>query len=219
MPRNKKVYRKKAGIRRVAKRKFPRPLFPLADHTVCKHRYVVADQLDPAAATSDYITIKLNSMYDPTTNASDHQPSYHDEMMALYHNYVVLGARVRVAAFASTYVANTFLSIRKDWDTGNFADMRTEMEQQRGGTRFVPMKHDSTLTRLSYNWSAKKEYRGNPLTLEDYFCNNGEDCATPLYAQISIGSPDQTANQTACNITVIIDYIVHWFRPREVAQS
>lgn len=221
MPRQAKGKKKFIPRRRFAKKRVysAQPIFPLKDKTIMKHRYVIYDSIDPGAGTADYITLKLNSMYDPTTNAGDHQPMYFDEMCALYKNYVVIGTKVTVSAFASTYVGNTYLVVRKDIDSSPFSSILTEMEQQRHGTRYKPLKHDNTLTTISTTWSAKKDLGVDPVVVEDYWGNSTADVSKIKYLHVLVGSPDPNVNQTAVNVTITIDYIARWFHPEDMTAS
>ncbi len=70
--------------------------FGFPNSVITKLRYVDLITLSSTAgslATNNYLA---NSIYDPNSTGTGHQPLYHDQYAAIYDQYVVLGSKITV---------------------------------------------------------------------------------------------------------------------------
>jgi len=177
-------------------------------------------------ATSGALTkyqFSTNSLWDPNTSGTGHQPLYFDQMTALYDHYVVIGSRFR-AKFctdgASTVSATFTAYIDDDTTTTNIADIVTGGEQTQAyrQIQFVPAPMTRALT-ANLKWSAKKFFGKGVLANTDL---QGSGLSGPneqsQYTVLLQGNGTSSTTITG-TLLVEIEYITVWKELKEVATS
>lgn len=176
------------------------------------------------ASTSGAFTTRAynaNSIFD--TNGSGGQPMGRDQWALLYNHYVVIGAKIRIyieAAAANTIGMMIGTQLNDD-ATLTYTDIEGAIEARKG--RFCQLglpTGGAAKCKISANFSAKKFF--NITNMKDNYDRLGaaigaspSELACFILWQQSLDG----ATTTNANITVIIDYIVLFSEPADLARS
>lgn len=205
MPRKRMVARK-----RVQRRRLP----PLISNLTIKPRLVrlrYSDKITIAASTgaTGFYTFRANSIFDCDYTSTGHQPFMHDQLAAMYSNYMVIGSKISVkhhgyGTSGNPYYRGVYLS--DDYLVPSDANLIVEKGKGKWTLDGTGSEHADTLT---CSFGAKKFFavtnlKDNSSTLGALF---GSNPTKPAYFNIWL----QTVNKTDTsvdNFVVTIDYLV-----------
>lgn len=139
----------------VGRQPFPNQLFNTLSYT---EQVVVT-------ATSGFATYQFsaNSLYDPNSTGTGHQPMYFDQLMALYDHYTVLRSRIRITpAVNSSLATPSFAVVYIDDDTSVASSFSQAAEQQSATKVYTWLPAASNPPPIYLGWDAAKTFGPNP---------------------------------------------------------
>jgi len=218
--KNKKKHVKKARPT-FRKRKVPQgtiSCFPASRSTQLRYCDAVSNFTSTNGAITEYF-MSCNSLFDPNRTASGHQPMGFDQWSALYNQYYVTSARIKIKLLADQ--ANTapcIVGIYLTDGTSTPYTSASEFIEAKKGVYKMFAHSGSREVNLSYPFNAKK-----------YFDVNDIKDNTKLQAPIT-ASPAEEAffviwystldgtTETA-NMMITVDYNSHFTEPKDLGQS
>lgn len=167
-------------------------------------------------------TFRAVSVNDPDQSGTGHQPLGYDQWTAFYQQYVVLKATCTVyySTEVTSNVCSQIIGLSLD-ENNSFAPTTLGHACELPGSVFSTIATGQQTTRkLSLTYDAKKFYDvKDPNDVNDlvaaYNGNPNKTAAFHLYA----GSMDGITNALAIDCMVVIDYLVEFSEPNELAQS
>lgn len=224
MPPSKK---RSSGIRTPSKKKYKSLSIPrgvrsnptgFPKQLKVSHRYY-----DPLVATlasgtaSFYTSFRCNGMYDPRHAVGGHQPSYFDQMSALYNHWVVTKASIVVsfAAPTATSLIGCGIAIEDDASIGN--DNLSQFIE-RPGTKTKHITVDDGVVNVYQTWSLEQNFGKGAASASIYRGNSGADPTEQQYFTIfarGINSTEASTIQMGVNII----YEAEWRELKEQLQS
>lgn len=216
--RKKKVYKKKKrGYRYPLVRKSPMP-----KRFLTKLRYAENGlSVNPGAGLVAEYIFRANDVYDPNQSGVGHQPRGFDQLMPLYNHFTVLGSRITIRASNqdNNDSVNCFLTLQGEATTQtNPIDL---MERQDVRSLILGPKGAGPANgTLSYNFSAKRFF-GPSQPMNDT-TQRGSAAASPTeqaYYHFGCVALDGLTDVLAIPFSVVIDYIVMFHEPNDVASS
>lgn len=185
---------------------------------VCKMRYVqrIAIAAGPAMVAHLF---RANSIFDPDLTGIGHQPMGHDQMVALYNHYTVLGSKITVAW--GTHDPNTECVCGVYLDSNGisgYSSYEGVIEARKGAYRLLTDNRNAKYTTCKY--SAKKFFQladvmDNTDRIGAAVGNNPvEDVAFVVW-----GQPGNFTSSVTMEALVKIEYIVKFSEPKEITES
>lgn len=181
-----------------------------------KHKYAENLVLQMPSGVPAQYRFSCNSLYDPNSTGTGHQPYYFDEMANLYNQYQVLGSKITVSFSKLANSPNVPISacIFVEDDTSAPTDIQTNLEL---GRKVVMIGADLGVQKLENTWSAKRSFPG-PQGRESLCGNNMSNPTEQMFYYITANSIDGTSTATLY-VTVEIEYFTCWFEKKTVAGS
>ena len=102
------------------RRRGPKITRLLKDKTVAKLRYVDTISINPGSAAIASHVFRANSIFDPDSTGTGHQPLMRDEYALLYDNYRVISSKIKVTLVTSGVAGNVvpcLFGVYRDKDT------------------------------------------------------------------------------------------------------
>lgn len=187
---------------------------------VMTHKYSESiSQNTGASGGFAYYTWSCNSLYDPNSTGTGHQPMYFDQLNAIYDHYTVIGSKITIRAAksdASVYVPVIIGCFINDDSTVSPTAMSALNEQSQSTHRMITGAEPITV--FTKKWSAKKTFGGSILGNDNLQGNSG---ASPTEQSFFTVYWDSSANLTLTQVTmdVSIEYITVWDELRDIAGS
>lgn len=208
------------GRRRVRARRKPRAIVPVSNAPFPKIRfaklvYYEEVQLNPTAGGIAYNVFRTNSLYDPNSTGTGHQPMGFDQLMALYNHYEVYGSKItaRFIPSGNQYYCGVYLD-----DDGSATTNITELLEQRGSRSRILSNSASRPTVVTQRYSQTKTF-GKTVRGDD--TQKGNSAASPsemsyfmVYAA-SVGSTDPGA----VTVLVRIEFFAKFSELKTLTQS
>lgn len=203
-------------------------LNPLPFSRTVRLRYNEYVTFNPAGNIATYI-FSANSLYDPNTTGTGHQPFMYDKMADNYNHYLVLGSKITVTFWtedaAGIYGAIAGIKLSDDMAIAPTGGVQTVIEH---GPKYSTWKFLRTNANDNHNpvtvsktFSAKKFFG-----LKDVKDNRGEMGAAintnPMetaYFVLFASHPDQATDLPVIHANVTIDYIANFNEPKDQTQS
>lgn len=217
--KGKKVYRKN---RRVAP-----SWFPFGNSRTCRLRYSEQVTIDPVVSSVGTYTFSANGLYDPNISGTGHQPYGFDQLMALYNQYVVTGARIRVfcitgavASYNNSIAVGVKLSDSSSLNTGTPYEL---FEQP--GLRMKMINNNSVGTpAVSCNFSAKKFFRirggkNQLITADEFHGNSGSNPSNGAFFIVNYSPLVSGTDLPSTTFQIVIDYVATFMGPKELTSS
>lgn len=185
------------------------------------HKYQASGLYSVPASTLTKVQFSCNGMYDPDITGVGHQPLFFDQMGAIYDQYTVVGAKIRIELTpAVTHAAASLIGLYKDDDTNTATITETSMigEQPSGYFKQMALNQVKS-TVLTSKWSAKKTFGPGALVGNDRY--QGTTAANPTeqtYWTLGI----QNLNLTNAQIylaSIKVEYIAVWTELKDIPQS
>lgn len=187
---------------------------------VAKLRYVEEISATSTAGGLQTWVWSANSAYDPYYSGVGHQPMGFDTWTSLYNHYVVLGSKCTVQYTPSTNPSNaTYVGCYlTDSFTPPYSTYTSFMESQKGSTKIVP-RNSTDNTVVQQKFSAKNFF--NVTDVKDNIARLGAAVNTNptegAYYMCWVQTVD--GDTQVMNLVVMIDYIVSFSEPKDLAQS
>lgn len=169
--------------------------------------------------------MRLNSVYDPNSTGTGHQPYGYDQLSAFYQSYIVHACRYRlicstIGGTPEVAVAFQVLPTGTNLLTGTSVDAATEKSMA-----VVFPVGPSGNARTREVSGAVQLYKVMGVTPQQYLNDLSQFAAlisanpsTTLYLEVCIGSYSGTAGETLA-VQIVLDYDVEFFQPVTMAQS
>lgn len=103
-------------------------IFGFPNTIITKLRYCDTFRFTSTAGSTAGYVFAANGLYDPDLSSTGHQPMYFDQYAAIYDQYVVIGAKIKVTGSNDGNTAVVF-GINGDDDSAGTATLSTKMEQ------------------------------------------------------------------------------------------
>lgn len=171
-----------------------------------------------AAGLTNSVYYSCNGMYDPNVTGTGHQPYYFDQLGALYDQYVVIGAKIKLK-FSKTPLNTdhpTICGVLINDDASGNADINTLMENS--NVRWGMLSTGNPVLTLTKNWSAKKNFGGSILGNNALAGTTGSNPNEVQNFQVFINS-EQGAVQTGIAVAIEITYIAVWTELKDISGS
>lgn len=192
----------------------------------CKLRYSEQVTIDPVVSSVGSYTFSANGLYDPNISGTGHQPYGFDQLMALYNQYVVMGARIRIFCVTSgstAYNNPIAIGVKLSDSSSLTTGVPYELFEQ-PGLRMKMINNNSVGTpAVSCNFSARKFFRiksKSQMMVADEF--HGSSTSNPTNSAFFIVNYSPLVNGTdlpSTTFQIVIDYVATFMGPRELSSS
>lgn len=211
------------------KRRFNlRKLDPLPPSRMVKLRYCEQVQINPPGVAATY-NFSCNSLFDPNTTGTGHQPLMYDMMATLYDHYLVLGSKIKVNFWCELadqlYVTICGVKLNDDIASMPTGGIPNVIEHGNAYTRWRYLRMlasgDKTQATVTHKYSAKK-FHGVADAKDarnELGAAVGSSPTEQAYFTLFTGHPDGSTDVNPVYALVVIDYIVLFSEPRDQVQS
>lgn len=222
MPR--RTYRKRKGRRTYRRRRRANNTniqgFVSGMPKVRRARLRYADQIDltSTAGSIDVFKMRANSVFDPNESGVGHQPMGFDQWALLYNHYVVVGAKISIAALASGSVTSAVCGVYLADDSSvPYSVPEGYIESKKGPYRNINIQRNAV--KMTSNFSAKKFF--NITDIKDNVVRIGADVGSnPTEpAVFHLWYHDYQGSTTTQTFQITVDYIVEFSEPKDLSQS
>lgn len=221
----KKTNKRKAGKRRVFKRKAKKTYqktqvstgigFPRQIKMV--HKYQQTTRLNNTSGSIAFQRFRANGMNDPDQTGSGHQPLYYDQCTPLYNHYTIIGSKIFITFVHSGTGVPTHCAVVTDDDTANSGVMTTLLEQTQN--KYTAMSYgNSKPSRLTHRYSAMKTFGKSVMGNNRLQGTLGADPVEQSFFTVYTQPIDGISNNTV-DIVVSIEYIAIWTEMKDIAGS
>jgi len=150
----------------------------------------------------------INSIYDPDSTGTGHQPLYRDTYAAIYDQYAVVSATAKITFCSNATTTSLLVGVVFDDDASTSTSYTVLAEQNTGKHLFLPNNGGSLSTRtLTMQWDCKKMLGIDPFASQTYktaVASNPSEQATMLvWVQ-----PADLSSTTVTQVQVEIDFVV-----------
>lgn len=218
MPQKRKYRKKKNQMTRRKPRSIPLPLGGFGKSFIAKLRYATELTLNPATGTRAIHVISANGLYDPDITGAGQQPANFDTFMEHYDHYTVLGSKLRAYSVddTATIKVPAYLTCLKS-DTGTRANSmaKTDLFEQpnlKYSRNISTNLYGNFAPVLTNTYSAKKTYGVSKSAIRALDKIQGSATGNPVdgtYYELVAWSINGN-NPDACNLMVIVDYVVQF---------
>lgn len=186
---------------------------------ITKLKYSDTLVLTSNTGTISHYKFGLNTLYDPNTTGTGHQPMMFDQMMQVYNHFTVIASKITVRFIP--YEANTIptgICLSQDDDnTITPTSWSSFQEQSKAKTLILGSDGGSGKT-LTMGWSAKKTYGGSVLANNLLRGNVAADPTEKSFALISLVAADNVSTVSVA-AQVYIEYVAVFSELRDVNGS
>lgn len=188
------------------------------------HRYCATLKRTSTAGALNTYVFSANGMYDPDITGTGHQPSYFDNLSALYDHYTVLSSRIKlclVSSIADATGTSLQCAIMVTDGTGiTVTNVENMIEQPR-----AVWTHLSALSntygpqnKLQIGFNAWRTFGSRALSDAEL---RGSPAANPTEQQYyTIGLREATGTGTVAAVyEVVIEYYAEWTEPKQNATN
>lgn len=167
----------------------------------------------------EFVTFRLNSMYDPNLTSTGHQPMGFDQLKVLYNRYRVEKATIRVTSNVVSATSAVDLAFYASNDAATASTMM-EAKEYPTSKQFIVPAAGAVLDRtwVVYPWQvmgvSKAHYASDDRYSAAFGDNPAEQCLLHCFGCATDGS---LTNLCAVNFTITFD--VCYFDPSPVGSS
>lgn len=204
----------------------PRGPVPLS--TTVRMRYCESIKLNPGiGGTLAFTSFSANSIYDPNSSGTGHQPYGHDTYEQLYNHYLVLGSKI-TATFVSTDTTSSAgtqaCGIKLDDDLGTLnADKDAICEQSDVKYAVLKDSRNGGLVKLKQYYSPKSFFNLNQSAVAarqaQLGAQFGVNPSEGTYFRLFTAPLDPLANSGEVLCHIEIEYMVRCTEPKDISQS
>lgn len=177
--------------------------------------------VNPGAGLAGEYIFRANDVFDPNQSGVGHQPRGFDQLMPLFNHFTVIGSRIRVSAVNDDENVGAILSCTLQGEGTTQLNPIDHLERQDVKYAVMGPKNGSnTVGQVSMNCSVKRFFRKTNL-LDDPTLR-GDVSTSPTeqaYYHIGVYPHNGTTDLGAVDLMVLIDYIVTFHEPNDVASS
>lgn len=189
-------------------------------------RYVARVVLDPTGAAGAAVHVfRANSPFDPSFTGAGAQPRGYDQMALFYNHYTVIGAKI-TAVFTAASAGSEEYTVGIATRASNTPQTTVFAYQEPGNVKwkYLMQGHQGgpTMVRVSAKYNNTflfgKQTKGqvmNP-SIRTAVTGNPTEAA---WWHVFCNSVDETTDNAALNVTVVIQYICVWTEPNVPPQS
>lgn len=183
-----------------------------------KMRYNETVELTSTLGSLDVANFRANGVYDPNMTGVGHQPFGYDTWSAQYNHYVVTGSKITVNIMPQNTTGAQIAGVYLGDDSSNYTDSTGFIEAKKGTWKAMYLRSSGALT-VGSKYSAKqffnvKDVRDNQDRLGAVV--GATPSETALYG---IWFQTKDASTASIWVNVVIDYIVEFSEPKDIAQS
>lgn len=218
----KRSYRKRRGVAGTSMLKGNYIGFP--SNRVVKMRYATQTLLDMTSVGAAQYTFLANSIYDPDSTTTGHQPLGHDQWQNFYNHYVVLGSKITVylTGTSSAESGGAMCTIQLSDDLTTSTDVTVQIEQGRGTYKLINGFTGINPIKITSRYSAKKFFNIKDVkdNLDRIGVGFGADPADVAAYVLTVKDLNSTTGSILkLDAFVVIDYVVLLSEPKELPQS
>jgi len=152
----------------------------------------------------------VNSTYDPDATGVGHQPLYRDTYAAIYDQYAVISADVKVTFVSNALTSAMLVGYLIDDDVSNSTSINTLCEQNNGESFLIPNSTGSMNTRsFMYHWDAEKILKIDPFASETYKTPVGSN-PTEQSTLLLWAAPADSQSTTTTTVHLELEQLVLW---------
>jgi len=217
--------RVKRGGRRYSRRSIM-PFQPAS--RIVKLNYFDQLNLSPNSGSVQQCTFRANSIYDPNSTGTGHQPLFHDQLQELYNNYVVLGSKITATFWSedvsTAYGAYACIKVTDDFNISSSALPYAELE----GGKLVKWKmfranasaSNSMLT-LTQTYSTKRFFGVKDVkdSKDSFGAPLGNNPTNGAFFNIWVQHPDMSTTLPTIHCAVKITFIAQVSEPKDAMYS
>lgn len=190
-------------------RSFPQKL-------ITKMRYAETIRLDPTLGLPSSYIFQANSIWDPNTSGTGHQPYGRDEFTQLYNYYRVLKSRISATFIptvsGSSGTAVCGIAIHPDTTTVTSFDTIRETK----GAHYKVCAGDTNKVTVTNGYNAKKMFAGSMGSLNALMSSNPGEGA---YFHVFVTNANSSGDLSAIDIVITIEYTVYLWELKILPQS
>lgn len=220
----KRTYRRRPRTRRYTRRRRPTNYSganarPFSDKYRYKMRYCEEVAINGGVATFGFNTFSMNSLFDPNTTGTGHQPMGFDQLAAIYNRYIVTGAKITATfAFSPADAQPSWVGLTVH-ENSTFSGTSTPVEEliEQGKTVYRCISAGDggqPIVTLSRSISHRKEFSVRDLmgNIEEYGALVTGSPANGLFATAWIAGAGGLSSP-GCDVMVKIEYTGYFTEP------
>jgi len=191
--------------------------FPTKSRAVLRYMEDLQGALNPGSASYTNYLFKANSIYDPNSSGTGHQPYGHDTYQTMYNHYTVYKSRITVHWMTSPDYPQGFIVGTNIVPGSSDADIpQTKIEKQEGKPNYKFINHATARGEKStITWTKGK-----------YFDKTKADGLTAAFgadptelSYFDVWCQNKAAATTYCGAFVVIEYWVEFTEPKSLGGS
>lgn len=221
--RTRSAKRRKFG-RRISRRALrgTRQRLPGASSSqIVRLKYVDRILLDPAIDTPASHVFRANSIFDPDSSGTGHQPMGHDEWNTFYTNYLVIGSKIKATYFPTATSTGMMGGVLLKSDSTLITNVEQLMEQGLTTPRSLAMATGGRPTSVRRGFSPRKffgvkDLKDNKGAIGASFGNNPSNGA---FWHVYLNPMDSTTDIASVEVLIEIEYSVMLTERATLAQS
>jgi hypothetical protein len=186
-------------------------------------RYVESLGINPSAGALGKYIFRANSVYDPNSSGTGHQPLGFDVWATVYNHYVVLGSTIKCTFLSSETTVSCPLAVGvmldDDGSIPNAA--RTIMEQGRSAYTLINSRDlaAGNGVKLANKYDAQEFFATNPLDNADMSAVVTTNPARTAAFTVWCGDFAESADPGSISVLVDISYDVVFFKPKDQVEN
>ncbi len=192
--------------------------------TTMKFRYCDVLQLDPSAGVVSKHQFRANSLFDPDSTGTGHQPKGFDQWTPFWNHYIVTGSKITVQFTGSgSNQPGSVFGVGIVPTTGGLGSTPAAIcennianWQVAGLSANDSMKHSITAYYSAKNYFNITDVKDNVDRLGAAITANP---AEDVLFEVFFGALDATVNPVLADILVTIEYTASFSEPKILAQS
>lgn len=203
----------------------PRGIFGFPEELKTHLRYVDVYTLTSSSGAVTRQAMRLNSLQDPDSTGTGHQPLYHDQLAAIYKRYSVLGARMTCTFTALPNLTSTaqpsgpvICGVVADDDAATSSTIQTLMESSTAQTDFLCNQMGSNnVKKMSITYSPDRDLGldADDDTVGAQFGSN----PSKVWYGVAFIAESGLSTATSVNVKIEVDYFVKLSQFVDVSQS
>lgn len=171
-------------------------------------RYVDAYALTSTAGSLAKQLFVINSTFDPDSTGTGHQPLYRDTYAAIYDQYAVVSAKIKVTFTSNATTSSMIVGGVFDDDTSTSASTIVMLEQNTSKHLFLANNVGALSNgSLTFHWDCKKMLGIDPYTSQTYKTAVGSNPSEQAIFAV-FAAPADLASTTVTQCLVEIDFLV-----------
>lgn len=183
------------------------------------HKYADNFTLTNTAGAGVFYLFSCNGLYDPNISGTGHQPSYFDNLAAIYNHYTVIASRIKISVTtATTQSCPVNVGCFLNDDTSVAGSFLAALEQPSSKGQLLQVNGGAAPLILTNSWSAKATFGGSILGNDNLQGSSGTNPSEQTYYTIVTG-PADSSTATVTYFLVEIEYIAIWDELKDFASN